>query len=86
MCFFDSPIARCEVVHELVLTDQTQFECACEHHCSQRSACPLRTYFTKTTGMADGDVIAEMKRLVGKGHNAPAPAANPAPMRQAELA
>ena len=53
MCFFDSPIARCEVIHELVLTDETQAECAGEHHCPPGTHCPLEGYFAETSGMAE---------------------------------
>lgn len=47
MCFFDSPIARCEAVHELVLTDETQLECAREHGCPPDRECPLKNYFVE---------------------------------------
>ena len=33
MSFIDSPISRCEAVREMVLTDQTQRQCALEHGC-----------------------------------------------------
>ena len=33
MSFIDSPIGRCEAVREMVLTDQTQRQCALEHGC-----------------------------------------------------
>ncbi len=55
MCFFDSPIARCEAVREMVLTDETQAECAREHDCPADRVCPLCGYFTDTSGMADGE-------------------------------
>ncbi len=41
----DSPIARCEVAHTMVRTDQTQAECAHEHHCPPGSVCPLAGCF-----------------------------------------
>jgi hypothetical protein len=53
MCFFDSPIARCEAIHEMVLTDEKQAECAREHHCPNKRACPLSGYFTDTSGMSE---------------------------------
>lgn len=53
MCFFDSPIARCDVIHEMVLTDEKQTECSREHHCPHRRVCPLAGYFTETSGMAE---------------------------------
>ncbi len=43
---FDSPIAPCPVCGEMVLLDQTKAECAREHHCTRKVACPLREYFT----------------------------------------
>lgn len=43
---FDSPIERCPVCREMVLLDQTQAECAREHHCRKGAACPLAQYFT----------------------------------------
>ena len=41
------PIVRCEVKHTMVRTDQTQRECALEHHCSASCACPMGAYFTE---------------------------------------
>lgn len=45
MSVFDSPIARCEAVREMVLTDETQAECAREHGCPAGRICPLCGYF-----------------------------------------
>ena len=45
MSFFDSPIGRCEAVHEMVLLDETQRECAREHGCPPDRVCPLEAYF-----------------------------------------
>lgn len=53
MTFFDSPIARCEAVREIVLTDETQAECAREHDCPPDRHCPLQGYFTETSGRTD---------------------------------
>lgn len=53
MSTFDSPIARCEAVHEMVLTDETQAECAREHNCPVDRVCPLCGYFTETSGVVD---------------------------------
>lgn len=50
MCTFDSPIARCEAVHEIVLTDETQAECAREHGCPSDRICPLCGYFVEASG------------------------------------
>lgn len=46
MCTFDAPISRCEVVREMVITDQTQRECAFEHGCAAGIRCPLDGFFT----------------------------------------
>lgn len=47
MSVFDSPIARCEAVREMVLTDETQAECAREHACPPGRICPLCGYFAE---------------------------------------
>ena len=43
---FDSPFEFCSVCRQYVLLDQTQPQCAYEHGCSTRTACPLAKYFT----------------------------------------
>lgn len=43
---FDSPIEPCPVCGEMVLLDQTQRECAREHHCRSGTECPLQRFFT----------------------------------------
>ena len=43
---FDSPIEACPVCGQIVVLDQTQRECASEHHCSRKIECPLRQFFT----------------------------------------
>jgi len=48
---FDSPIARCEIIHEMVLIDETQTECACEHGCPPDRICPLARYFVEPNRM-----------------------------------
>jgi len=53
MCFFDSPVGRCEVVRELVLLDETQRECSREHGCAAGQICPLEGYFTECSGVTD---------------------------------
>ena len=53
MCFFDSPLGRCEAVRELVLLDETQQECACEHGCPPGFDCPLKGWFTEQSGVND---------------------------------
>ena len=50
---FDSPLARCEIVREMVLTDETQAECAHEHDCPAGCECPLRDYFTTRSGLVE---------------------------------
>lgn len=51
MCFFDSPVAPCEKVHEMVLLDETQQECAHEHDCPPGRECPLAGRFTEVSGI-----------------------------------
>jgi uncharacterized OB-fold protein len=53
MSFFDSPIARCEAMRQMVLTDETQAECAREHGCPPGLKCPLCGYFTESTGISE---------------------------------
>ncbi|THF57700.1 hypothetical protein [Pseudothauera rhizosphaerae] len=66
MCFFDSPIARCEKVHEMVLLDETQQECAREHHCPPGRICPLEGCFTEVSGL-DAEHVEEFQAT----HHAP---------------
>ena len=63
MTFFDSPIARCEAVREMVLTDETQAECAREHACPPDRVCPLQGCFTENSGMEEEtwQHLAELK-------------------------
>lgn len=53
MCFFDSPVGRCEAVRELVLLDETQRECAGEHGCAPGFDCPLQGCFAEFSGVCD---------------------------------
>ncbi|MBS1139719.1 MAG: hypothetical protein H6R13_1172 [Proteobacteria bacterium] len=53
MSYFDSPLARCEAVREMVLTDETQAECAREHDCPPGFECPLCGYFSESSGLSD---------------------------------
>ncbi len=53
MCFFDSPVGRCEIVRELVLLDETQRECAREHSCPPGRECPMAGYFTEVSGVSE---------------------------------
>ena len=43
--YFDSPFEFCPVCKQEVVLDQTQAECAAEHHCNA-AECPLAKYFT----------------------------------------
>lgn len=47
MTFIDSPIARCEAMRTMVLTDQTQAQCAREHDCPPGTVCPLCGWFVE---------------------------------------
>jgi hypothetical protein len=47
MTFIDSPIARCEAMRTMVLTDQTQGQCAREHDCPPGTICPLCGWFVE---------------------------------------
>lgn len=60
---FDCCVARCEVIHEIVLTDETQAECAREHECSPGTVCPLCGYFTETSGISEEAVHQELAHL-----------------------
>jgi hypothetical protein len=53
MSFFDAPLARCEAVRQMVLTDETQAECAREHDCPPGFKCPLCGYFTESSGLSE---------------------------------
>lgn len=68
MSFFDSPIARCEAVRQMVLTDETQAQCAREHDCPAGFACPLCGYFTETSGIAEEASVAELNLDAAIGH------------------
>lgn len=46
MCTFDAPISRCEAMRCMVITDQTQAQCAAEHDCPSGLRCPLVGCFT----------------------------------------
>lgn len=61
MSIFDSPVARCEIVREMVLTDETQAECAHEHECQHDLTCPLAGYFTETSGRSESVAAAPPK-------------------------
>lgn len=60
MSFIDSPISRCEAVREMVLTDQTQGQCALEHGCPPGRNCPLDGCFAEISGVTETAVVAEV--------------------------
>ena len=68
MSIFDSPIARCEAARAMVLTDETQAECACEHDCPPDRVCPLCGYFTETSGVVDSALPETSVVRDGGGH------------------
>lgn len=49
----DISVSRCEVAGEMVLTDQTQAQCALEHHCPPGTRCPLAGCFAVHSGIAE---------------------------------
>ncbi|MCB1926507.1 MAG: hypothetical protein KDH17_00580 [Rhodocyclaceae bacterium] len=53
MSFLDSPISRCEAKRTIVLTDQTQAQCALEHGCEPGTRCPLCGCFVDVSGLSD---------------------------------
>lgn len=53
MSFFDAPISPCKAVHEMVLTDQTQMQCAREHDCPPGRNCPLEGCFAEVSGITE---------------------------------
>ena len=61
---FDSPIEPCPLCGEMVLLDQTQRECAKEHHCRKGTECPLQSYFTGI----DFSVTQSKQALRDKGY------------------
>lgn len=60
MSFIDSPISRCEAVREMVLTDQTQRQCALEHGCPPGRECPLDGCFAEISGVAEAVTLDEL--------------------------
>lgn len=60
MSFIDSPISRCEAVREMVLTDQTQRECALEHGCPRGRMCPLDGCFAEISGVTEAVTRSEL--------------------------
>lgn len=60
MSFIDTPISRCEAVREMVLTDQTQGQCAHEHDCPPGRQCPLDGCFAEVSGITEDATRAEL--------------------------
>ena len=60
MSFIDSPIGRCEAVREMVLTDQTQRQCAAEHACPPGRNCPLEGCFAELSGVTEAGSLAQL--------------------------
>ncbi|WP_374241384.1 hypothetical protein [Zoogloea sp.] len=79
MCFIDSPISRCEAVREMVLTDQTQAECAREHECPPGRHCPLDGCFADMSGVTETAVIAEVAAAEAAHHVTREEASSPWP-------
>jgi len=61
----DSPFEICSVCDEYVFLDQTQKQCAREHHC-EHVHCPLKRYFVghevAESTEKDNDKDSEVKR------------------------
>ena len=53
MSGFDVHFAPCAAVGEMVITDQTQLECAHEHECPPGRQCPLDGDFAEVSGLVE---------------------------------
>ena len=62
----DISVSRCEEAGEMVLTDQTQHECAMEHHCPKGTKCPLDGCFAVHSGIAEEHPECHVKRSGSK--------------------
>ncbi|WP_347247934.1 hypothetical protein [Zoogloea sp.] len=67
MSYIDSPISRCEAVREMVLTDQTQVQCAYEHGCPPGRNCPLDGCFAEISGITEDASREVLARAAGAG-------------------
>ena len=56
MSYLDSPIGFCAVERAIVLTDQTQKQCALEHGCLPGRKCPLHGCFAHVSGITDAEL------------------------------
>ena len=50
---FDVHFAPCPAVGEMVITDQTQEQCAREHDCPPGRKCPLDGEFAEISGLVE---------------------------------
>jgi len=57
MSFLDSPVCRCELMRAMVLTDQTQKQCATEHECPPGTVCPLGDCFVEPSGVSEETAV-----------------------------
>jgi hypothetical protein len=62
----DISVSRCEEAGEMVLTDQTQHECALEHHCPKGTQCPLDGCFAVHSGVAEPHPECQAKKTTKK--------------------
>ena len=73
MSIFDCPISRCEAMRTLVVTDQTQQQCAHENDCPPGTVCPLADCFS------GHEWVDEAPAAAAPGQRKPRRAADPAP-------
>ena len=57
MSFLDSPVCRCELMRAMVLTDQTQGQCAQEHECPPGTVCPLGSCFANESAVSGAALV-----------------------------
>ena len=50
MSYFDVPVGRCEVMHIMVMTDQTEAECTLDNGCPVGRRCALASSLTPIHG------------------------------------
>ncbi|MEO8411923.1 MAG: hypothetical protein ABI478_15245 [Propionivibrio sp.] len=56
MSYIDSPLGICAAEHTVVLTDQTQRQCALEHGCPPGRSCPLDGCFARVSGITEAPI------------------------------
>ena len=69
MSFIDSPISSCNAVREMVLTDQTQRECALEHGCPPGRNCPLDGCFAAISGITVAATLEQLAAAQAAHHS-----------------